>query len=91
MYFKELPGKISIKSSISAPEDCFTPGGCGGGDSDIFTYVVSGHFLGFKFLNFNVLRGFQKIEYFWGMKILWIFLGGSSQSWTIFRGHFYAL
>ena len=26
---------------------------------------------------------------FGGMKILWIFFGGSSQSWTIFRGHFY--
>ena len=25
-----------------------------------------------------------------GMKILWIFLGGSSQNWVIFRGHFYA-
>ena len=27
---------------------------------------------------------------FGGMKILWIFFGGSSQNWTIFRGHFYA-
>ena len=26
-----------------------------------------------------------------GMKILWIFFGGSSQNWAIFRGHFYAL
>ena len=28
---------------------------------------------------------------FGGIKILWIFFGGSSQNWTIFRGHFYAL
>ena len=26
-----------------------------------------------------------------GMKILWIFFGGSSQNWTSFRGQFYAL
>ena len=28
-------------------------------------------------------------EYFGGMKNLWIYFG-SSQNWTIFRGHFYA-
>ena len=61
----------------------------GGGYSDIFmhTYRVGpGYFLGFKILNFN------KKNFFWGgggMKILWIFLG-SSQNWTILRGHFYA-
>ena len=27
---------------------------------------------------------------FGGMKILWIFLGSSSQNWTIIRGHCYA-
>ena len=27
---------------------------------------------------------------FLGMKILWIFFGGSSQNWTIFRVHFNA-
>ena len=31
----------------------------------------------------------RKMNIFWGMKILWIFFG-SSQHWTIFRGHFYA-
>ena len=43
-------------------------GGGGGGDSDIF--------ICFKILIFNNFGGFQKNEYFWGMKILWIFLGG---------------
>ena len=31
--------------------------------------------MGFKILNFNILGGFQKNEYFWGMKIMWISLG----------------
>ena len=52
------------------------------------TFIGSGHFLGFKILNLTILGGFQKNKYFWGMKILWIFLG-SSQNWTIFRSHFY--
>ena len=30
---------------------------------------------GVKILNFNIFGDFQKTEYFWGMKILWIFLG----------------
>ena len=38
------------------------------------TYVGSFHFLGVKFLNFNIFWGFQKNEYFLGMNILWIFL-----------------
>ena len=32
-------------------------------------------FGGFKILNFNIFGGFQKKKYFWGMKILLIFLG----------------
>ena len=48
-----------------------------------------GHFGGFKILNFNIFEGFQKKEYYLGVKILGIFWG-SSQNWTIFRGHFYA-
>ena len=32
---------------------------------------------------------FRKLNILGDMKILWIFLG-SSQNWTIFRGHFYA-
>ena len=48
-----------------------------------------GSFFGVQNLNFNIFKGFQKNEYFLGMKILWIFFG-SSQNWTVFRGHFYA-
>ena len=62
----------------------------GGGGTVIVSYIGSGHFLGFKILNFII---------FWGFSEKWIFLGyedivdiflGSSQYWTIFRGHFYA-
>ena len=27
-------------------------------------------------MNFNIFGGFQKIKYFWGIKILWIFFWG---------------
>ena len=65
------------------------------------TYVGSGHFWGFEILNFNVCvffffffffvggGGGVKKWIFLGMEILWIFFG-SSQNWTIFRGHSYA-
>ena len=43
----------------------------------IFSYILRlGSFLGFKILNLNILLGFRKINIFWGMKILSIFLGG---------------
>ena len=55
------------------------PRGGGGGVLRYFhTYSGSGHFLGFKILNFNILRRFQN-SFFWGggcMKILWIFFVG---------------
>ena len=58
------------------------------GGTVIFSYIRKLRpFWGFKI--FNILGGFQKNEYFWGMKFLWIFFG-SSQNWTIIRGHFYA-
>ena len=47
----------------------------GWGVLSFHTYVGSGHFFGFKILNFNILGGFQKNEYFWSMKILYIFWG----------------
>ena len=56
----------------------------GGGYSDI------GHILRFKILNFNIFGGFQKMNIFWGMKILWIFFFWSSQNWNSFRVYFYA-
>ena len=66
-------------------------GGGGGGDTLIFSYV-GGLFFGvqnfeLQYLFIYLLLLFflgggggggevQKTEYFWGMKILWIFLGG---------------
>ena len=38
----------------------------GRGDTLIFSYVGSGHFFGFKILNFVIFGGFQKNEYFLG-------------------------
>ena len=62
----------------------------GGGVLRYFhTYVGSDHFLGVKFLNFNIFWGFQKNEYFLGYEnFVYIFLG-SSQNWISFRGYFY--
>ena len=44
---------------------CFCPRGEGGGTL-IFSYVRSGHFLGFKILNFSTFWGFQKNKYSFG-------------------------
>ena len=54
-----------------------SPGGWGVSNIVIHTYVGSGQFWGFKILNFNIFGGggVKKNECFWGMKILWIFLG----------------
>ena len=63
---------------------CIAQGG--GGDTLIFAYTHRhGSFFGVQNFEFQYFLGFQKNEYFWGMKIL-----GSSQNWIIFRGHFYA-
>ena len=48
--------------------------GGGGGGGYIHTFVGSEHFGVCKFFNFNIFLGFQIDAYFWGMKILWIFL-----------------
>ena len=45
--------------------------------------------MGVKILNFNIFWGFQKNKYFFGCEVFVDFFG-SSQNWTIFRGHFYA-
>ena len=48
----------------------------GGGGTIIFSFLRRlAPFLGFKILNFNTFKGFQKNENFWGMKILWISFG----------------
>ena len=39
---------------------------------------------------YQYFGGFQKTEYFLGYEDFMDILGGSSQNWTIFRGHFYA-
>ena len=52
--------------------------------------VGSCYFLGLKILNFNIFGGFQKTEYFCGYEDFVDIFWGSSQNWTIFRGHFYA-
>ena len=47
------------------------PGWGGGGGTLIFSYIRKlGSFFGFIILNFNTFLGFQKNEYFLGMKIL---------------------
>ena len=65
-------------------------GSQGGGYSYIYTYVGSGHFLGFKILNFNIFGGFQKNKHFWGYEDFVDIFGGSLENWIIFRGYFYA-
>ena len=71
--------------------------GGGGGGTLIFSYVrrLRSFFFfffggGVQNFEFRYFWGFSKIHIFLSMKILWIFFGGSSQNWTIFRGHFYA-
>ena len=55
----------------------FPPGGGGGGVLLYFhAYVGSGCFWGFKILNFNILGGFQKTEYFWGYEDFVDIFGG---------------
>ena len=65
----------------------------GGGYSDIFIHTYIRRlcpFFWFKILNFDIFLGFQKNKYFFGYEnFVDIFLG-SSQNWTILRGHFYA-
>ena len=53
------------------------------------TYEGSGHFLGLKILNFNILLGFSEKQYFWGYEDF-VDIFGSSLNLTIFSGHFYA-
>ena len=72
----------------------FTQGGGGGRGSLIISYIRRlGLFFGVQNFEFQYFLGFQKTEFFWGYEDFGdIFFGGgrSSQSWTIFRGHFYA-
>ena len=70
-----------VKHSTTEPLRSLGGGGGGGGGVGcgtlIFSYIRRrGSFFGFKILKFSFLGSFQKNEYFLGMKILWIFLGG---------------
>ena len=68
----ELADILCISCAKITPCVISTPGG-----TLIFSYIRRlGSFLGFKILNFNIFWGFLKYEYFWGVKILWIFFGG---------------
>ena len=61
------------------------------GGTLIFSYIRRFcPFFGFKILNFNIFWGFQKNKYFLGYENCVDTFLGSSQNWTIFRGHFYA-
>ena len=67
------------------------PGG-GGGGTLIFSYIRRlGPFFWVQNFEFQYFfGGFQKNKYFFGYEnFVDIFLG-SSQNWTILRGHFYA-
>ena len=75
-----------FRGHISVPRESRTPGG-----TLICSYIRRrGSFLGFKILNFNIFGGFKKNEYFLGYVVFVDIFLGSSQNWTIFRGHFYA-
>ena len=69
---------ISYALELHAHTDMNIPGG--GGVTLIFSYIRRlGSFFGVQNLNFNIFfLVFRKINtlYIWGMKILWIFLGG---------------
>ena len=61
-------------------------GGWGGGGTLIFSHIRKlGLFFGFKTLNFNILGGFQKNEYFLGYEDFVDIFGGSSQNWASLR------
>ena len=60
------------------------------GYSDVFIHTQARVIFLVQNFEFQYFLGFQKNEYFWGYEdFVDIFLG-SSQNWTIFRGHFYA-
>ena len=75
---EKMPFKIHVKS----------PRGRG---TLIFSYIHRlGSFFGVQNFEFQYLWGFQKNEYFLGYEDFVDTFWGSSQNWTILRGHFYA-
>ena len=55
------------------------------------TYVGSDHFLGVQNFKFQYFWRFLENEHFLGINILWIFLRGTSQNLTSWRGNFFIL
>ena len=63
------------------------------GGTPIFSYVGSGHFLGLKILNFNILGGFSEFFFLGGGGVYEDFVDifcGVITNWTIFSGYFNA-
>ena len=65
-------------------------GGGGGGGTLIFLCIQRlGSFFGVKNFEFHYFWGFSKKNVLGGYKDFVDIFWGSSQNWTIFRGHFY--
>ena len=58
----------------------------------IFTHTLPRPIYGVQNSEFQYFWGFsEKSIFLGGMKILWIFFGGSSQNWASSEGHFYLI
>ena len=62
----------------------------GWGHSDIFIIRRLGSFFGFQNCEFQFFFFIRNINIFWGYKGFCGYFLGSSQNWTIFRGHLHA-
>ena len=81
MCFKRIPVRFPIEMYFSR---CFFV------EAGFVSTTSHRSFLGFNILNLNFFGRFQKNEYFWGYEDFVDICFGSSQNWTLFRGHFYA-
>ena len=90
---KKFYSKMNFLIMQTYLEAYYSPRGGGGGGGTLLSYISRlGLFLGVQNFEFQYFWGFQKNEYFFlgtYEDFVDIFLG-SSQIWTIFRGHFYA-
>ena len=87
-------GKALLKVTLSTNTTLFElRRGGGGGCTLIFSCILRLGLLFWvqTFFEFQYFLGFSEKLISWGggMKILWIFFGGSSQNWTLFKGHFF--
>ena len=71
---------MSENNSAGPATKALLPGGGGGGVNLIFSYIHRlGSFLGVQNFEFHHLGGgggIRKMNIFWGLRILWIFLWG---------------